>query len=164
VLIRSVEKGSRAEKAGFRAGDVIVKVNSEQVHDTSDFAHAVRGRNGNSVSVAIMRDKKEQNLTLSLPARKESSDLLEEESFSDEPLVQAQATAKLTELREELAFLQPEMRLAADNARKAAQQLSEGICKEGKELRQQTQKQRQQMRKSMEELRKELRIITDEWI
>src|SRR5579862_9718765 len=25
VLVRSVEKGSRAEKAGFRAGDVIVK-------------------------------------------------------------------------------------------------------------------------------------------
>jgi membrane-associated protease RseP (regulator of RpoE activity) len=29
VLVRSVEKGSRAEKAGFRAGDVIVKVNDD---------------------------------------------------------------------------------------------------------------------------------------
>src|ERR1051325_8232414 len=29
VLVRSVEKGSRAEKAGFRAGDVVVKVNGE---------------------------------------------------------------------------------------------------------------------------------------
>ena len=27
ILVRSVEKGSRAEKAGFRAGDVIVRVN-----------------------------------------------------------------------------------------------------------------------------------------
>ena len=42
VLVRSVEKGSRAEKAGFRAGDVIVKVNDQAVHDTSDFTHAVR--------------------------------------------------------------------------------------------------------------------------
>ena len=44
VLVRSVEKGSRAEKAGFRAGDVVVKVNDEAIHDTSDFTHAVRGR------------------------------------------------------------------------------------------------------------------------
>ncbi len=36
VLVRSVEKGSRAEKAGFRAGDVIVKVNDQPVHDTSE--------------------------------------------------------------------------------------------------------------------------------
>ena len=50
VLVRSVEKGSRGEKAGFRAGDVIVKVNDQIVHDSSDFTHALRespGRVGN---------------------------------------------------------------------------------------------------------------------
>src|SRR6202140_2509761 len=81
VLVRSVEKGSRAEKAGFRAGDVIVKVNDQAVHDTSDFMHAVRSRNGASVSVSVMRDKKEQNLNLTLPSRKESGELQEEESW-----------------------------------------------------------------------------------
>ena len=40
VLVRSVEKGSRGEKAGFRAGDVVIKVNDQPVHDTSDFTHA----------------------------------------------------------------------------------------------------------------------------
>src|SRR5579863_6493449 len=55
VLVRSVEKGSRAEKAGFRAGDVIVKVNDEPVHDTSDFTHAVHSRDGKSVSVGVVR-------------------------------------------------------------------------------------------------------------
>ena len=35
VLVRSVDKGSRGEKAGFRAGDVVVKVNNQPVHDTS---------------------------------------------------------------------------------------------------------------------------------
>src|SRR3979490_946264 len=42
VLVRSVEKGSRSEKAGFRAGDVIVRVNNQPVHDTSDFTRALR--------------------------------------------------------------------------------------------------------------------------
>ncbi len=64
VLVRTVEKGSRAEKAGLRAGDIIVKINGQPVHDTSDFTSAVRSRNGNSVSVIVVRDKKEQNLNL----------------------------------------------------------------------------------------------------
>jgi serine protease Do len=42
VLVRSVEKGSRSDKAGFHAGDVIVRVNKEPVHDTSDFTRALR--------------------------------------------------------------------------------------------------------------------------
>jgi serine protease Do len=164
VLVRSVEKGSRAEKAGLRAGDLIVKVNNEQVHDTSDFMHALRARDGNSVSVAIMRDRKEQNLTLSLPARKESSDVLEE-SFSDEPLIQAQTAVELTKLRADLmAKLQPEMELARENSRKAAEQLREELRKEEREFRQQNEKQREQIRKQMESLRKQLREMKREWI
>src|SRR6476660_8734900 len=68
VLVRSVEKGSRAEKAGIRAGDVIIKVNDQAVHDTSDFSHALRNRKGSdAVGVSVVRDKKEQNLNLTLP-------------------------------------------------------------------------------------------------
>jgi S1-C subfamily serine protease len=78
VLIRSVEKGSRAEKSGFRAGDVIVKVNSQMVHDASDFTHALRGTENGTASVTVMRDKKEQILTLSLPERKDTGELEED--------------------------------------------------------------------------------------
>src|SRR6185312_10569614 len=42
VLVRSVEKGSRAEKAGFRAGDVIVRVGKDPVRDSGDFSHALQ--------------------------------------------------------------------------------------------------------------------------
>ena len=105
VLVRSVEKGSRAEKAGFRAGDVIVKVNNQAIHDTSDFSHAVKSRSGNSVNVSVMRDKKEQTLNLTLPARKEQSDLLDEEGFELVPEMEAETELKISELREELAQL-----------------------------------------------------------
>ncbi len=106
VLVRSVEKGSRAEKAGFRAGDVIVKVNDQAVHDTSDFTHAVKSRSGNSVSVAVMREKREQNLNLALPEHKDSSDLWWEESFSDEPAIEAESALELSKVQGEIAKLQ----------------------------------------------------------
>ena len=75
VLVRSVERGSRAEKAGFRAGDIITKVNGEPIRDAGDFTHALHSRKDNTVSIGIVRDKKEQSVTLSLPERKQSHDL-----------------------------------------------------------------------------------------
>jgi serine protease Do len=78
VLVRSVEKGSRGEKAGFRAGDVVVKVNNQPVHDTSDFTHALRSSSGGAAAVTVMREKREQNLTLTLPEKKDSGSLLED--------------------------------------------------------------------------------------
>lgn len=164
VLVRSVEKGSRAEKAGFRAGDVVIKVNDETIHDTSDFTHAVRGRRGNSVPVVVMRDRKEQNLTLSLPPRRESGDLIQEESFSEDPLFQAQQALEMSKLQSEMARLRPEIELAAATSRKAAQEMRKDFCKQQKEFRQQSAQQRRQFQKDMENLRREMLRLRDEWL
>ena len=164
VLVRAVEKGSRAEKAGFRAGDVIVKINNHAVHDTSDFSHAVKSRTGNSVSVGVMRDKKEQTLNLALPDKKESSGLLDEESFDIEPMFQAETTLDFNKMRDQMAQLKPQMELAIDNSRKAAEKLRQDFAKERKELCAQTQKQREQLRKDMEQLRRQMRELRADWI
>ncbi|HLZ40480.1 MAG TPA: PDZ domain-containing protein [Candidatus Sulfotelmatobacter sp.] len=165
VLVRSVEKGSRAEKAGFRAGDVIVKVNDHAVHDTSDFAHGMKSRSGNSVNVGLMRDKKELNLTLTLPERKESGELEMDESFDWVPTIRADSSLdELSEIQSEMARLRPQMRLAAENARKATQQLRQDFCREQKQIRQQTQKQREQARKNLEQLRHKLLQMRDDWL
>ena len=156
VLVRSVEKGSRAEKAGFRAGDVIVKINNQAVHDTSDFSHAVKSRSGNSVSVGIMRDKKEQTMSLTLPARKEQSDLLDEEGFEFVPEIQAETELKMSQLREELAQLRPQMELAIENSREAAKEINREICPE---YRKQVEKQKKQIEKQMQNLRREMREL-----
>jgi serine protease Do len=153
VLIRSVEKGSRAEKAGFRAGDVIVKVNDEPVHDTSDFTHAVKGRSGSSVTVSVIRDKKEQNLNLTLPERKESGDLMEEDS--DESLIDAESQVELGNLQGEIAKLRPQMELAAEDARKAATELRKSMCEQQKKLTEQAQKLRDELQPKKELLKHE---------
>jgi PDZ domain-containing secreted protein len=164
VLVRSVEKGSRAERAGFRAGDVVVKVNGEAVHDTSDFTHAVRSRHGNSVNVVVIRDKKEQNLTLSLPTRKESGDMIEEESWSQEPLIHAQRALEMTELQNEIARLRPQMELAAENSRRAVERLRKEFCPQERQILQQSAQQKKQLEKDLQNLRRELLRLRDEWI
>ena len=146
VLVRSVEKGSRAEKAGIRAGDVIVKVNDQPVHDTSDFAHAVKSRSGNSVSVGVIRERKEQNLNLTLPERKESGDLMDEEESLQGPVIDAESGDEFADLQQEIAELQPHMELAFDDADGPVMELRGDLCKEQKKLRQQREKMRYEFR------------------
>lgn len=153
VLIRSVEKGSRADKAGFRAGDVIVKVNDQPVHDTSDFTHAVKARSGSSVSVGVVRDKKEQNLNLALPEHKESGDLIEEES--DDSLIDAESRVELGDLRTEIAKLHPQMQLAAENARKLALEMRQSSCSQQNQMRQRAEKLHEQAEKLKQQIQPE---------
>ncbi len=64
VLVRSVGKASAAEKAGVKAGDVIVKVEETKVGSPREVTSAVRqARSSNkTVSLGIVRDKKEATL------------------------------------------------------------------------------------------------------
>ncbi|HVN20552.1 MAG TPA: PDZ domain-containing protein [Dongiaceae bacterium] len=164
VLVRSVEKGSRAERAGFHAGDVIIKVNGHAVHDTSDFSHAVNSRSGDSVSVGVMRDKKEQTVNLSLPPRKESSIFLDEESLDEQPLEQAESALELSELNQELAKLQPQMELALETSRLAMEDANNQLCKKQKEMRKLSEKQKKEIEKSMKKLQRELERMQQDWL
>jgi serine protease Do len=110
ILVRSVEKGSSAEKAGFHAGDVIVRVNDETVNDAGDFSHALRNGKDNTAKVGILRDKREQTITLQLPERKQSDFF--EESFGL-PQVKAETERQLSVMDLQLAQIKPQVELAA---------------------------------------------------
>lgn len=164
VLVRSVEKGSRAEKAGFRAGDIIVKVNDQTIHDTSDFTHAVKSRSGNSVNVGVVRDKREQNLNLSLPDKKQS-ELWQEETF-EEPIVNAESALELTQLNEELAKLRPQMELASQNARKAAEELRRTWCDQERKIQRrakdEAERQQRRFKSEQDRIQRELERMAQE--
>ncbi len=153
VLVRAVEKGSRAEKAGFRAGDVIVKVNDQPVHDTGDFTHAVRSRSRAAINVGVIRDKKEQNLNLTLPDRKESGDLLQEES-ADQSVIDAESAVELGEVQRYVAQLQPQFALATEDARESVRELRKDLCSQQRRLRQQAEKLRNQSQIQREQLKR----------
>ena len=170
VLVRSVEKGSRAEKAGLRAGDVITRVGDQPVVDTSDFTHALHSHSGGSVSLGVIRDKKEQTLTLTLPERRENGEMMEESL--EVPELDADVQIDLSEVQDEIAKLRPQMALAVEQSRKAADKQCKAIRSQQKELKKQAeklsqefgsevreelQKNREKLQQEMEHLRLEMR-------
>jgi membrane-associated protease RseP (regulator of RpoE activity) len=162
VLVRSVEKGSRAEKAGFKAGDVIVRVNGETINDSGDFTHALHSRKDNSVNVSIIREKKEQSLTLTLPDRKQS-ELLEDDF--DLPEIDRETRIDLSELHSRLADMGPQIELAVQQARRVAEEAKKSLCRDRENLRKQREELKKQqyqlqreMLKQQRELRNQLRI------
>ncbi len=155
VLVRSVDKGSRAEKAGFHAGDVIVKVNDQAIRDTSDFTHAVKSRTGVSVIVGVIRDKKEQNLNLELPEHKDSSELREESS--DDTFVGADSGIELGELQDEIAKMRPALEVAAENARRVGEAVSKTFCQQQKKIRDQAAKQAEEVQKNFKDQQEKLK-------
>jgi len=67
VLVRSVKKGSAAEKAGIKAGDVITKVDDSKVTSSSEITRVLRGlKSKKTFGVTVMRNKKEMPLTVTL--------------------------------------------------------------------------------------------------
>ena len=70
VLVRSVEKSGAGEKAGLKAGDVIVRADNEKLTDRSDLNHILRShRATGKMTLVVMRDKHEQTITVTLPDR-----------------------------------------------------------------------------------------------
>lgn len=70
VRIESVNPGSPAEKAGLKAGDVVVEYDGERVRGTRQFARLVQETpEGRAVPLAIVRDGQRQSLTATPEAR-----------------------------------------------------------------------------------------------
>ena len=160
VLVRSVEKGSRAEKAGIRAGDVVVRVNNENVSDTSDFTRALRARGGTSVTLGIMRDKREQTLTLTLPERKESGALMEDnlDQVIEVPDIDEEALAGAEEIQTQIARIQPQIHLAIEESQRMVKRLKSDPCvqEEIERQKEEIQKQADELKEQLEEQKQEL--------
>jgi serine protease Do len=70
VLVRSVISGSAAEKAGLKAGDVIVRVDDSKVTTPTDVTSRLRSLRGKPVSIVVMRDHKEVPLSVTIEEEK----------------------------------------------------------------------------------------------
>jgi membrane-associated protease RseP (regulator of RpoE activity) len=160
VLVRSVEKGSRAEQAGFRAGDVIVKVNGESISDSGDFTHAMHGRKSSAVTVSIIREKKEQNLTLTVPERNQS-ELLDTDETIAVPDADAETVIDLSDVRSEMARVKPEIERAVREFRKVRPNVDDATreqCNQQEELKQEMRELERELNNQQLEMQENQRV------
>ena len=67
VLVRSVRKGSAAEKAGIKAGDVITKVDDSKVTSSMEITRVLRNaKSKKTITVTLTRNKHEMPVTVTV--------------------------------------------------------------------------------------------------
>ena len=67
VIVGSVQKGSAAEKAGLKRGDVIVAFNGSAVNDANELRNLVAATQpGTDSTVTVLREGREQELKITL--------------------------------------------------------------------------------------------------
>jgi serine protease Do len=70
ILVRNVNSGSPAERAGLRAGDVITSFNGERVRSLGDLRQKLSSQNeAKTAKIGVLRNKSEISLTVELPQR-----------------------------------------------------------------------------------------------
>jgi len=70
ILVRSVNSGSAAEKAGMKAGDVITSFNGERVRSLSDLRQKLASQNdAKTAKIGVLRNRSEVTLSVELPER-----------------------------------------------------------------------------------------------
>jgi serine protease Do len=180
VLVRSVDKGSPGETAGLRAGDVIVRVGNQKVAGTPDWNRLLREQKPGPVQLGIMRDKRQQTLSLAVPERsREQSDALpgrEEfhlnmEDFGHDnmedykremlelqrlqPEIERSMRETQEKVRRELERSQRQWERSGERAQREAERARERAEREAERAQEQAQRAQEQAQRAQEQAQRE---------
>jgi membrane-associated protease RseP (regulator of RpoE activity) len=170
VMVKQVAHKSEAATAGLKAFDVILKVGPEAVTTLADWDRALRANQGKPVQVTILRDKKQQTLTLQVDSKRKQGELEIQDLFGEGncPLV----AGLDSDLGQQFAWNNEAAAQAMrDQAEKLKEQLKSGPLgltqQQAEELRKQAEKLRESMKagefkldqKQMDELKQQM----EEW-
>jgi membrane-associated protease RseP (regulator of RpoE activity) len=89
LMIKTVAHKSEAASAGFKAFDVILKVGPDAVTTLSDWDRALRSNQGKQVQITILRDRKQQTLTLQVDSKHKTGALRNNDASPVAPEQQA---------------------------------------------------------------------------
>ena len=73
LMVKQVTRKTEAAAAGFRVFDVILKVGPDTINTLADWDRALRSNEGKPVQVTVLRDKKQQLLTLQVDSKHRQS-------------------------------------------------------------------------------------------
>ncbi len=153
VMVKQVAHKSEAATAGLKAFDVILKVGPDAVTTLADWDRSLRANQGKPVQVTILRDKKQQTLTLQVDSKRKQGEL----DLQD--LLGADRCPLVAELLPDAEFAQ---QFAAQNDAQAMRDQAEAMREQAEKLRDSIksqdfkfdQKQLDEMKQQMEEFRK----------
>lgn len=74
LLVTVVEKDSAAEKAGLKAGDVIVDVDGRSIEDSSGLIEAMNRKDEGPINLKVVRNKSEMQIQATPEDRKEKTE------------------------------------------------------------------------------------------
>jgi serine protease Do len=77
LMVKQVARKSEAAVAGLKSFDVILKVDTEKVTNVSGWDRALRSNRGKPIQVTILRDRKQQVLTLQVDSKHPQSKIEE---------------------------------------------------------------------------------------
>jgi membrane-associated protease RseP (regulator of RpoE activity) len=72
LLVRSVDPNSPAATAGLKAGDVVIKANQVTMSSVGEWSKTLHESKGRPLPVLLVRDKKEQTVTLTPDPKRKS--------------------------------------------------------------------------------------------
>jgi serine protease Do len=156
VLVRSVDKGSPGAVAGLKAGDVIVKVNDEDIHDVADWRRALKSQSG-KVTLGIVRDKKEQVVQVNLPANTSQWNSRDWDGFGID--LSTLAMLNTDEIRHEAEVIAGSMTPEIQNQAKEWSKQAGEWSEHSAEMRQQVE----ELRKEIEKMTPEMAKAASEW-
>jgi membrane-associated protease RseP (regulator of RpoE activity) len=70
LMVKQVARKSEAATAGLKAFDVILKVGADAITTLADWDRSLRANQGKPVQVTVLRDKKQQTLTLQVDSKR----------------------------------------------------------------------------------------------
>ncbi len=70
LIVKQVARKSEAAAAGLKAFDVILKIGPEAINTLSDWDRSLRSNQGKPVQVIVLRDRKQQTLTLQVDSKR----------------------------------------------------------------------------------------------
>jgi serine protease Do len=72
VMVKQIAHKSEADAAGLKPHDVILKVGAESIKTSADWDRALRSNQGKNVQITVLRDRKQQTLTLQVDSKHRS--------------------------------------------------------------------------------------------
>jgi S1-C subfamily serine protease len=72
IMVKQVYKKTEAAAAGLKANDVILRVGTEPITNLASWDRALRSNEGKPVQVTVLRERKQQTLTLQVDSKRHS--------------------------------------------------------------------------------------------